>query len=68
MAALHYALSAATVPAGIVAASGYLLKSTELLNIKKLPMLLMHGGKDDIVTEGEARTSYASILNDDGLV
>lgn len=64
VAALHYALSAETVPAGVIAASGYLLKYTNLLNIGKLPILLMHGGKDTVVGEAAAQTSYARMFNE----
>lgn len=49
--ALHYALNAQQVPAGVISLSGHLLKSTILTNLRKLPMLLMHGLKDDIIRE-----------------
>ena len=44
--ALHYALNAADVPAGVISLSGHMLKYTNALNLRKLPILLMHGLKD----------------------
>ena len=62
--ALHYSLQAKNVPAGALSLSGYLLKSTPLSNLKKLPILLMHGSKDPQVRELEAKKSYSNILTD----
>ncbi len=45
---LHYAMSKKP-PAGVIALSGYLLKATPLANIKKVPTLLLHGNKDNVI-------------------
>ena len=49
VAALHYSLTTANVPAGVISASGYLLKHSKLNNFGRVPLLLMHGEKDEIV-------------------
>lgn len=47
--ALHYGLTAPNPPAGIIALSSYLLKATELNNLRKLPILLVHGQRDHVI-------------------
>lgn len=47
--ALHYGLSAVQPPAGVIALSSYLLKTTPLTNLRKMPILLMHGQRDPII-------------------
>ena len=49
--ALHYSLQTKNVPAGAICMSGYLLRSTALTNLRKLPIMLMHGKKDLQVRE-----------------
>ena len=56
--ALHYCLQAKNIPAGAICLSGYLLKSTPLKNLRKLPTMLMHGKKDPQVREIEAKKSF----------
>jgi hypothetical protein len=41
--ALNYGLQAKNIPAGVIALSGYMLKSTPLTNYKKFPISIMHG-------------------------
>jgi predicted esterase len=44
--ALHYALTSQNIPAGVISLSGHMLKYTNPINLRKLPILLMHGLKD----------------------
>lgn len=46
---LYYSLSRVLPPAGAIAFSSYLLKSTKLLNLSQLPMFLAHGDRDPII-------------------
>lgn len=48
--ALHYSLAAANAPAGAIALSSYLMKSSKLTNLKILPTLLSHGSRDPVIT------------------
>jgi phospholipase/carboxylesterase len=68
VAALHYALSTKQLPAGVISASGYLLKHTILANLGKLPALLMHGKQDKTILEGEAKSSYAQLTESSELI
>jgi predicted esterase len=56
------------VPAGAISLSGSLLRETELKNLRKLPALLLHGAKDRMIREIEARKSYGELLKDEHLV
>lgn len=44
--ALHYALTSLSIPAGVISLNGNLLKYTDPLNLRKMPILLMHGLKN----------------------
>lgn len=66
--ALHYSLTSSQIPAGVIALSSYLFRSTPLLNFRKLPICLMHGDRDDVIKESEAVESYQRILQDQNLV
>ena len=46
---LHYGMTAKNPPAGVLAMSGYLLKSTPVANYKKFPIHIMHGQDDDVI-------------------
>jgi len=46
---LHYGLGAAIPPAGTVCFSGYMLKYSPVTNLKKMPILLMHGQRDPVI-------------------
>jgi predicted esterase len=59
---LYYGLSAAVSPAGIICFSGYSLKSTPLVNLGKLPCLIVHGNRDTTIKEVDARTSYKHLI------
>ncbi|MCB0371241.1 MAG: hypothetical protein KDD45_17950 [Bdellovibrionales bacterium] len=62
IAALHYALSTQKVPAGVISCSGYLLKHTKCLNMRRLPILLLQGKKDKIVSEAETKQTFLKLL------
>jgi predicted esterase len=47
--ALNYAYSSVNIPAGAIALSGSLLPSSKLSNIRKMPSLVMHGLKDQMI-------------------
>lgn len=66
--ALHYSLKSATIPAGVISAGGYCLRSTPMHNLRRIQVLLMHGKQDPQVREGESLKSYARLLEDEGLV
>jgi predicted esterase len=47
--ALNYAYSAEHTPAGAIALSGSLLASSQLSNLRKMPALVVHGLKDQVI-------------------
>lgn len=61
--ALHYALSSSYVLGGAITLSGYLLPTTSLKNLGKVPLLLLHGDQDKIISEQEALNSYNNLLH-----
>jgi phospholipase/carboxylesterase len=66
--ALRYALEAKEPPAGAICFSGYFLQTTQLNNLGKVPILLMHGKDDTVINESEAKNSYNPIFLDKHLV
>ena len=43
--ALHYSLTSTKIPTGVISLNGNMLKYTNPVNLRKLPVLLMHGLK-----------------------
>ncbi len=60
--ALNYSYATDPIPAGAIALSGSLLPHTQLTNLRKMPSLIMHGLKDDLIKEISARKSYSQLL------
>ena len=65
---LKYGLETKNIPAGLISFSGYLLKSTQLTNFRKVPMLLMHGENDSAISPLDSKNSYKELLDDERLV
>jgi predicted esterase len=55
---LYYALSNPLVLGGVISLSGYLIPSTKLTNLGLMHSLLVHGNRDAVVREVDARKSY----------
>lgn len=48
---LHYGMQAKNIPAGVISLSGYMLRSTPLDNLKKVPVYIAHGQEDQVINE-----------------
>jgi predicted esterase len=62
--ALYYALKAPYELGGAIALSAYVIPDvTFMTNLGKVPLLLVHGSKDEVIRESEAKTSYSRLLS-----
>ena len=55
---LYYGLSNPLILGGVISLSGYLIPSTKLTNLGLIHSLLVHGNRDAVVKEVDARKSY----------
>jgi predicted esterase len=59
---LLYGLTSKNIIGGVIGLSGYLFQSFDLPNVGKLPILLFHGSKDQLIPIAMAKKSYEKII------
>jgi predicted esterase len=59
---LYYGFSNALIIGGVICLSGYLIPGTKMLNLGVIESLLVHGKRDRVVREVDARSSYDQLL------